>query len=121
MSDDPLTYLLDRFATDAVTLRARTDLLVGKPAPEHGPDGNASREMAEACEQVIAMLKDLEQQSDDELLDALDALGPELHALSERAPNDFVRSVYGGAATRIEQVVQRARGDDDEDDDEDDE
>lgn len=121
MSDDALTYLLDRFATDAVTLRARTDLLRGKPAPEHGPDGNASREMAEACEQVIAMLKDLEQQSDEALLDALDALGPELHALSERAPNDFVRSVYGGAATRIEQVVQRARGDADDNDEEDDE
>jgi len=109
MSDDPLTYLLDRFATDATTLRARAAHLTGQNAPEHGPDAAASVRMAEACENVLALLNELSTQNDDEMLDALDDLGPELHALSERATDAFVRSVYGGAATRIADIVQRTR------------
>jgi len=119
MSDDPLTYLLDRFATDATTLRARAAHLAGKNAPEHGPDSDASLRMAEACEDVLALLNDLSAESDDEMLDALDDLGPELHALSERATDAFVRSVYGGAATRISEIVRKTRGDDVGDGDED--
>ncbi len=119
MSDDPLTYLLDRFATDATTLRARAAHLAGQNAPEHGPDAAASVRMAEACESVLALLNELSTQNDDEMLDALDDLGPELHALSERATDAFVRSVYGGAATRIADIVQRTRLHEDHDDDED--
>ncbi len=117
MSDDPLAYLLDRFATDATTLRARAAHLAGKNAPEHGPDAEASIRMAEACEDVLALLNDIEVESDDEMLDALDDLGPELHALSERATDAFVRSVYGGAATRISEIVRKTHGDEDGDDD----
>ncbi len=75
--------------------------------------------MAEACELVIAMLNDLSTETDDEMLDALDGLGPELHALSERAEDAFVRSVYGGAATRVSEIVRRTRGDETEGDDDD--
>jgi len=120
MSDDPLTYLLDRFATDATTLRARAAHLTGQNAPEHGPDAEASIRMAEACEDVLALLNDLSTQNDEEMLDALDDLGPELHALSERATDAFVRSVYGGAATRVADVVQRTRRHDDDAEDGDD-
>ncbi len=120
MSDDPLTYLLDRFATDATTLRARAAHLAGKNAPEHGPDTEASIRMAEACEDVLALLNDIEVESDDEMLDALDDLGPELHALSERATDAFVRSVYGGAATRISEIVRKTHGEEDGEDGEDD-
>jgi hypothetical protein len=120
MSADPLTYLLDRFATDAVTLRARAAHLAGASAPAHGPDAAASLRMAEACELVIAMLNDLSTETDDEMLDALDGLGPELHALSERAEDAFVRSVYGGAATRVSEIVRRSRGDEADGDDDDD-
>lgn len=116
MSDDPLTYLLDRFATDATTLRARASHLAGKNAPEHGPDAEASLRMAEACEDVIALLNNISADNIDEMLDALDDLGPELHALSERATDAFVRSVYGGAATRISEIVRKTRGDEDDDD-----
>lgn len=116
MSDDPLTYLLDRFATDATTLRARAAHLAGRNAPEHGPDADASIRMAEACEDVLALLNNLSTESDDEMLDALDALGPELHSLSERATDAFVQSVYGGAATRIAEIVRKTRGDEDIDD-----
>jgi hypothetical protein len=111
MSDDPVTYLLDRFATDATTLRARADMLAGQPAPPHGPDAAASRAMADACEEVITLLHGVESDSEDTLLESLEALGPELHALAERAKSDFVRSVYAGAATRITEIVRRTRGD----------
>lgn len=117
MADDPLTYLLDRFATDATTLRARADHLAGRKAPEHGPDAAASIRMAEACEDVLALLNNLSVTAPDNVLDALEGLGPELHALSERATDAFVRSVYGGAATRISDVVQKSRSDEIEHDD----
>ncbi len=118
MADDPRTYLLDRFASDATTLRARADILAGKPAPEHGPDSEASLAMAKACDEVIALLKNLDFESEDELLDALDKLGPELHSQAEDESNAFVRSVYAGAAARIEDIVHKTRdlNDDDTDD-----
>ncbi len=117
MSDDPLTYLLDRFATDATTLRARAEQLAGKPAPAQGPDADDSRRMAEACEDVLALLNDITVEDDEEMLDALEALGPELQTLAERSAEPFLRSVYAGAAMRLDEVVRRARGDDDAPDD----
>ena len=120
MADDPRTYLLDRFATDATTLRSRADMLAGKPAPEHGPDSATSRAMAKACDEVIALLNNLPFEGEDELLNALDKLGPELHSQAEDESNAFVRSVYAGAAVRIEDIVQKTRalGADDDDDQE---
>lgn len=108
MTDDPRSYLLDRFTTDATTLRGRATLLAGKPAPAHGPNAAASERMAEACDHVVALLDDL---SDNvvEQLEGLDALLPQLAALAERATDAFVRSVYGGAATRIAEIVTKER------------
>jgi hypothetical protein len=117
MADDPRSYLLDRFSADAATLRARAAQLAGKPAPTHGPNAAASERMAEACDHVLALLGDLGDSVAAQLA-ALDAVLPQLAALAERAPDAFVRSVYGGAATRIAEIVskERAANDGDADD-----
>jgi len=113
MADDPRSYLLDRFTADAVTLRVRAAQLAGKPAPAHGPDAAASERMAEACDHVAMLIADLGDSVPDQLM-ALDDLLPRLAALAERATDAFVRSVYGGAATRIAEIVSRERAVDDE-------
>lgn len=120
MADDPRTYLLDRFATDATTLRSRAEALAGKAAPEHGPDSQASLAMAQACDEVIGLINNISGKSEDELLDALDTLGPELHSQAEDQSNAFVRSVYAGAAARIEDIVAKTRALDADDHDHDD-
>jgi hypothetical protein len=97
MADDPRSYLLDRFTTDAATLRARAAQLAGQPAPAHGPNAAASERMAEACDDVSTQLT------------GLDDLLPRLATLAERAGDAFVRSVYGGAATRIAEIVSKER------------
>jgi hypothetical protein len=119
MADDPRSYLLDRFTADAVTLRARAAQLAGKPAPAHGPDAAASERMAEACDHVATLVASLHEEVTEQLA-ALDDLLPRLAALAERATDAFVRSVYGGAATRIAEIVSKERADDglDEHDDE---
>jgi hypothetical protein len=122
MADDPRSYLLDRFASDAATLRERAAQLAGKPSPAHGPDAVASERMAEACDHVGALLTDLSEHVLEQLA-ALDELLPRLAALAERAEDAFVRSVYGGAATRISDIVAKERaalGTDDPDDTSDD-
>lgn len=108
MADDPRSYLHARFTADAVTLRDRAVQLAGKPAPPHGPDAAASDRMAEACEQIAALIGNLGDDVNEQLT-GLDTLLPEIAALSERAEDAFVRSVYGGAATRITDIVTRER------------
>lgn len=108
MEDEPLAYLLHRFATDATTLRARADHL-GAKTPEHGPDAAASRRMADACDDVLQRLNALATLSDDALLSALAALGPALESRASGASDAYVRSVYGGAAARVDDVVSRTR------------
>ncbi len=108
MSDEPLAYLLHRFATDAATLRARAEQLSAKP-PAHGPDAAASRRMADACDLVLAQLNSAAARAGDDLLGALEQLGPQLEAQAARAPDAYVRSVYGGAAARVQEVVVRTR------------
>jgi hypothetical protein len=108
MADDPRSYLLDRFTTDATTLRERAALLAGKPAPAHGPNAVASERMAEACDHVVTLIGDLGNDVHEQL-DGLDALLPQIAALAERATDAFVRSVYGGAATRIAEIVTKER------------
>jgi hypothetical protein len=123
MANDPRSYLLDRFVTDAATLRARAEQLAATP-PRHGPDAAASRRMATACDDIAARLRALPEELAAQL-DGLDALGPALRALADRAPDAFVRSVYGGAATRIADVAGKERaaldGESPEDDARDDE
>ena len=48
-------YLVNRFQTDAVVLRERVALMArGTKVP--GPDAATSSRMADACEEVVAML-----------------------------------------------------------------
>jgi len=98
-------YLVNRFQTDAVVLRERVALMArGTKVP--GPDAATSRRMADACDEVVAML--LAIASSDHAaaeLDAIMALVPLLeHRATEQQSNPAVRSVYAGAATRIREV-----------------
>jgi len=98
-------YLVDRFQTDAVALRERVALMArGTKVP--GPDAATSRRMADACDEVVAML--LAIASSDHAaaeLDAIMALVPLLeHRATEQQSNPAVRAVYAGAATRIREV-----------------
>lgn len=100
-----LAYLLDRFRTDADTLRARAAALRAAPA-QPGPDAAMSMAMAHACDTVTAMLQAVPATSDaPTLLASLQALIPlfEEHARAETAPP--VRAVYVGAATRVREVT----------------
>ncbi len=100
-----LAYLLDRFKTDADTLRARAAALRLAPA-QPGPDASVSMAMAHACDTVTAMLQAVPATSDaPTLLASLQALIPlfEKHAQAETAPP--VRAVYVGAATRVREVT----------------
>ncbi len=105
MSSTARDYLVSRFQTDAVALRERMALLArGTKVP--GPDAATSKRMAEACDEVVAMLRAIASNGHAEAeLDAIMALVPllELRAV-ENASNPAVRSVYAGAATRIREV-----------------
>lgn len=121
MTLDPRAYLIDRFRGDAATLRARAvtqrqavGAAARTAAPRHGPDAVASERMAVACDDLVARLERLPDDLAGQL-DGLDALGPVLRALADRAPDPFVRSVYGGAATRVADIVARERALDDAD------
>ncbi len=98
-------YLVNRFQADGVVLRERVALMArGTKVP--GPDAATSRRMADACDEVVAML--LAIASSDHAaaeLDAIMALVPLLeHRATEQQSNPAVRSVYAGAATRIREV-----------------
>ena len=98
-------YLVNRFQTDAVVLRERVALMArGTKVP--GPDAATSRRMADACDEVVAMLLAIASHGDaDAELDAIMALVPLLeHRVTEQQANPAVRSVYAGAATRIREV-----------------
>ena len=124
---EPLAYLTERFRNDADTLRQRA----AAPAvagPSRGPDAAASNRMANACDAVIARLRRadasrgaasgasdkavgsvLSGEPDETMLRHLTGVAEALarEAAGERDP--WVRSVYGGAATRIADVVARTR------------
>ena len=106
----PREYLIDRFRTDAVTLRQRAAQLRSGP-PQPGPDAATSQRMAEACEDVLAMIEAIPEADDaSALVAALTALMPLLdrRALASSA-SPPVRSVFAGAATRIREVVDAER------------
>jgi hypothetical protein len=108
MADDPRSYLLNRFTTDAAALRARAAQLAGKPLPTHGPNAAASERMAAACDEIATLISALGDLVPEQLT-ALDHLLPQLTALADSASDAFVRSVYGGAATRIAEIVRKER------------
>ena len=98
-------YLVNRFQTDAVVLRERVALLArGTKVP--GPDAATSSRMADACDEVVAMLLAIASHGDASVeLDAIMALVPLLeHRATEQQSNPAIRSVYAGAATRIREV-----------------
>ncbi len=112
---NPRAYLLERFETDAAVLRARATALRAGP-PQPGPDAATSDRMAEACEDVVALLlscppRDDEQEAVAALVEllpmleqrasAVDAAG---HCATARGASAPVRAVYLGAATRIREV-----------------
>lgn len=105
MSTTAREYLVDRFSTDALALRERMAVLArGTKVP--GPDAATSKRMAEACEEVVAMLQAIVNNGHAAVeLDAIMVLVPllELRA-AEQQSNPAVRSVYAGAATRIREV-----------------
>jgi hypothetical protein len=105
MSMTAREYLIDRFQTDAAVLRERVALMTrGTKVP--GPDAATSRQMADACHEVAAMLLAIVGNGNaDATLDAITALVPLLeHRAEEQKSNPAVRSVYAGAATRIREV-----------------
>ncbi len=98
-------YLANRFQTDAAVLRERVALMArGTKVP--GPDAATSSRMADACDEVVAMLLAIVGNGDADVeLDAIMALVPLLeHRAAEHLLNPAVRSVYAGAATRIREV-----------------
>jgi len=98
-------YLVNRFQSDAVVLRERVALLArGTKVP--GPDAATSSRMADACDEVGAMLLAIASHGDASAeLDAIMALVPLLeHRATEQQSNPAIRSVYAGAATRIREV-----------------
>ncbi len=98
-------YLANRFQTDAAVLRERVALMArGTKVP--GPDAATSSRMADACDEVVALLLAIVSNGDANAeLDAIMALVPLLeHRAAEHLLNPAVRSVYAGAATRIREV-----------------
>ena len=107
-------YLVQRFRGDAQSLRERTAALQrGTTLP--GPDAATSSRMADACDEVVALLEALAPHADatDEL-DAIVALVPVLEQRGKAsAVSPPVRAVFVGAATRIREVqAAEERGDD---------
>ena len=102
----PRAYLLNRFRTDAAALRQRAESLRDGP-PAAGPDAATSRRMAEACDEVIAMLEAIPDADDaSTMLNTLAALIPMLEqraAAGSSTPP--VRAVYAGAATRVREIA----------------
>lgn len=118
-------YLLGRFRTDASALRERAAALRNQK-PKGGPDAATSLRMAEACDEVVAMIGAIPENDDPAVvIEALTALIPLLerraNAVSGSPP---VRAVFVGAATRIREIAdaearagQPITNDNDDDDD----
>ena len=109
MSADIRTYLIERFRADAETLRQRADSISKAPKLGPGPDPTMSRRMADACDDVAGLAQLLPETAP--LGDILVALHQMLPELSRRADNaelnsaPAVRSVYAGAATRVQELI----------------
>lgn len=113
MPSEPRAYLLERFRSDAVTLRQRADALRAARTTSDGtaplgPDAATSERMARACEDVVAMLEAIPDGEDaPAVLASIAALSPLLDQRAQReAATPAVRAVYAGAATRIREVQQ---------------
>lgn len=104
------SYLLLRFRTDGDALHQRAAALRdGLPQP--GPDAAMSSRMADACDDVAAMIEAIpDRDANDIVASALLALIPLLEKkAATTASTPPVRAVYVGAATRIREVVDAER------------
>ena len=113
---DTHTLLASRFRDDAQALRARASVLESRGTAQRGggPDANACRAMADACDRVSAIF---DRAPDD---DALRAAVPELERLLAAERADDVKHVYAGAVARVKQALAPDDDEDDDDDDDDD-
>lgn len=109
MSVDLREYLIERFRTDATTLRQRAAAIAGAAKPAPGPDAALSRAMADACDDVATLAEQLPSRATvEEIVAALRALLPELmtrahNTQSQKAP--AIKSVYIGASTRVQELI----------------
>ena len=106
MALDSRDYLLDRFTTDAATLRTRANALRRGPAAP-GPDAQTSERMAEACDKVAQLISSVpENEPPGIMLQSLAALTMPLEEFARKEANaPAVRAVYTGAATRIRELL----------------
>jgi hypothetical protein len=117
MSSPIAEHLSDRFASDARALRARAESLAaraGRGARPVGPNVEATRRMADACDRVRALFAEV---PDD---DAARALLPTLAGLVAGARTDDERHVYAGAVSRLGDALAGEADDDEDVDDADD-
>ena len=109
MPSDIREYLLDRFKTDAATLRQRADSLIGVSTPSAGPNAALSTAMADACDHVVALAEQLPEHAPvGVMLDALKVLVPKLLQVAnspEALASPAIRAVYQGACTRAQELI----------------
>ena len=107
----PRTYLIDRFRADAAALRQRV-VLLQSGAPPLGPDALTSLRMAEACDDVIAIVEAIpESDETTAVVSTLTAIIPLLERRAAAASDaPAVRAVYAGAATRIREIAAAESG-----------
>jgi hypothetical protein len=109
MPADIREYLMERFHSDAETLRQRAAALQSAAKPATGPDAALSLAMAQACDEVAALAELLPQSAAlPEMLVALNAMLPALNSRAgdpALARTPAVRAVYAGAVTRIQEVI----------------
>jgi len=109
MPADIREYLLDRFMTDARTLRQRADSLKSVAKPSPGPSAALSTAMADACDHVVALAEQLPEHAPVEvMLEALKFLVPKVMLLANSpaaTSSPAIRAVYMGACTRAQELI----------------
>ena len=109
MPSDIREYLLDRFRTDATTLRQRAEALRAAAKPSPGPNAELSAAMASACDDVVALAEELPEHAPlNVIVDALKVLVPRLLLMAsspEAVASPAIRSVYVGACTRAQELI----------------
>lgn len=107
MSVDARQYLLNRFESDATTLRARAAQLKSSAQQAPGPDAATSMRMADACDRVAGLVRNVRAGEKGIVLQDLAALTLPLEDLARQHTKEpAVRAVYAGAATRIREMLQ---------------
>jgi hypothetical protein len=112
MSEHARQYLIDRFREDAHALRERVATMRrGVQVP--GPDAATSERMAEACDDVAALVGTVATQDDPDAIDQW--VATLVTALEERQRSQTlhpaVRAVYAGGVARVREVAQAERRD----------